>query len=78
MNVVGARGNEPEALERGALEVELTGRILLPRAAAQSLDAVTGRGKGRSVLDVVDLRSADDRERLKVLASGRRPPVVKG
>jgi site-specific DNA-methyltransferase (adenine-specific) len=66
------------AVQPGAQLVLLT--TDLPQAgtpAAQSLAAVTGRGKGRTVLDVVDLRSAEDRERLKVLASGRRPPVVK-
>jgi len=42
---------------------------------AQSLDAVRGRGKGRTVLDVVDMRSAADRERLAQVASGRRPRI---
>ncbi|MFM7067899.1 MAG: DNA-methyltransferase, partial [Actinomycetes bacterium] len=65
------------AVEPSAQLLLLTTDLPLPGTpAAQSLAAVTGRGKGRTVLDVVDLRQPDDRARLAKLATGRRPRVV--
>ena len=65
------------AVEPGAQLLLLTTEPPAPGTqAAQSLDAVRGRGKGRTVLDVVDLRMAEDRNRLAQLASGRRPRLA--